>query len=334
MKTRTLKRAAGWKKRVFKGALIGLLGALFMMCVPAAAEESAAQAETVGTLAVVAAPVEGMDADRCQVTVTLGDALVNGTYGEAEFAFGRAMLELSSGEEALIPGLPAGTVYTVAEQEGRAGIRYPEEEGPHRIRAGEEARVILERPENTLGRLRLTCARTGQDTDPDGMYRFRIGTDARELNGRYGDLVFENGEAEIRLKAGESCVAPGLPDGTRYRIDCEEAPENTVFNSAGEAGVLRGGRESRAAFTFAGKTDGLRIRLNCDGNDPDPGRTFRIRVELTDEAGETWTAWHEDPFRAGKATLPMTDGEILCLPIYEELTPAEVDTVCDVILEK
>ena len=321
MGNRTRKQAADRSGGRICRVLVLWLCVLALSCACALGEGGEALPGETGALTVAVAPLEGMDEDPCQVTVTLLDARVNGTYGEAVFAFGRAVLELSGGEEAVIPGLPAGTVYTVTEREGRADVLYPQEESPHRIPEGETALVTLERPENTLGRLRLTCTQTGRDADPDGMYHFLIRTDADTLNGRFGDLTFKNGAAEILMKAGETCVAPGLPDGTRYQITCEGLKEDTAFNCAGDTGILRGGRESRASFVFAGQSGGLFLRLNCEGNDPDPGRTFRIKVELKDETGNTWTSWHMDPFRAGKATLPMTDGELTCLDIPDGAVP-------------
>ena len=270
-----------------------------------------------GTLTVAAAPAEGRDADLCAVTVTLSDARINGVYGPAVFAYGRATLRLTSGEEAEIPGLPAGVEYTVTEEDGLALIDYPEPEGPHRIPDGGNARATLVRPQNTLGRLKLSCSYVGNGADPDRVFAFLVRLEDHPLTGRYGDMTFRDGVAEVLLKSGEICVASGLPDGIRYDITSGSCPEDGTVNSAGETGVLQGGRESAAGFVFARQAGGLRISLNCAGNDREPGRAFRIRVRLTDGERSPLTGYDEAPFRGGTAVLPMKDGEIACLDLPE-----------------
>lgn len=61
---------------------------------------------------------EGTDPDRAfEVTVTLGDKTISGTYGDMTFKEGVAVLSIKGGEKKTAKGLPANISYTVEETE-------------------------------------------------------------------------------------------------------------------------------------------------------------------------------------------------------------------------
>lgn len=87
---------------------------------------------------------------------------------------------------------------------------------------------------------------TGGETDKE--FTFTVSLDDKTINGTYGDMVFKNGEATIKLKHGESKIAVGLPAGTNYAVEEAENKDYTVTKS-GDTGTIESQKTSEAVFT-------------------------------------------------------------------------------------
>ena len=65
---------------------------------------------------------EGVDTEKAfSFTVTLGDASINGAYGEMTFVNGVASVQVKHGQTVSATGLPAGTTYSIVETEADQG---------------------------------------------------------------------------------------------------------------------------------------------------------------------------------------------------------------------
>ncbi len=74
--------------------------------------------------------------------------------------------------------------------------------------------------------------------------------EANTINGKFGDMTFENGVATFMLKHGESITASGLPAGLTYSVEETNANENgyTTSNS-GNNGTIPSGDTDKVYFT-------------------------------------------------------------------------------------
>ena len=76
------------------------------------------------------------------------------------------------------------------------------------------------------GSLRVTKKVSGSAGDKGRRFHFTVKLEDTSINGTYGDMEFENGVAEIKLRHGESATASGLPAGIGYRVSEEDVSEN------------------------------------------------------------------------------------------------------------
>lgn len=74
--------------------------------------------------------------------------------------------------------------------------------------------------------------------------------EANTINGKFGDMTFENGVATFTLKHGQSITASGLPAGLTYTVEETDANENgyTTSNS-GNNGTIPSGDTDKVYFT-------------------------------------------------------------------------------------
>lgn len=116
--------------------------------------------EKTGSLAVSKTVVgDGGETDRAfEFVLTLDDALVEGTYGDMEFASGVAKFTLKHGERKVALGLPAGVRYTV-EETAVEGYEASATNAAGSIGAGSTVEVVFEN--------RKTAEKPEGPTDPD-----------------------------------------------------------------------------------------------------------------------------------------------------------------------
>ena len=103
---------------------------------------------------------------------------------------------------------------------------------------------------------KTVVAREGLAVDADKIFRFVVeATDAmgRKVSGTYGDATFEDGEATLKLKDGQTARITGLPAGTAYTVteraaDGYKAAVNGAEGSRAD-GSISADQVAAAAFT-------------------------------------------------------------------------------------
>ena len=103
---------------------------------------------------------------------------------------------------------------------------------------------------------KTVVAREGLAVDADKIFKFVIeATDAmgRKVSGTYGDATFEDGEATLKLKDGQTARITGLPAGTAYTVteraaDGYKAAVNGAEGSRAD-GSISADQVAAAAFT-------------------------------------------------------------------------------------
>ena len=103
---------------------------------------------------------------------------------------------------------------------------------------------------------KTVVAREGLAVDADKIFKFVVeATDAmgRKVSGTYGDATFEDGEATLKLKDGQTARITGLPAGTAYTVteraaDGYKAAVNGAEGSKAD-GSIAADQVSSAAFT-------------------------------------------------------------------------------------
>lgn len=85
------------------------------------------------------------------------------------------------------------------------------------------------------------------ETDSATEFTFTVTLDNTNINGKYGDMTFTNGVANVTLKNGESATAEHLPAGTTYGV--VETP-NSDYSSATTGGSGEIAKDATATATF------------------------------------------------------------------------------------
>lgn len=88
--------------------------------------------------------------------------------------------------------------------------------------------------------LKISKTVTGDAGEKDRAFTFTLTLGDTGVNGRYGDLVFENGVATFTLKDGESVLALGLPAGMTFTVAEKDADGYTVTMNGEEIASLEG----------------------------------------------------------------------------------------------
>lgn len=87
----------------------------------------------------------------------------------------------------------------------------------------------------------FTVTLTGEST---------TGVKAEEINGKFGDMTFENGKATFTLKHGESITANGLPAGLTYSVEETDAnADGYTTSNSGNTGTIPSGDTAKVYFT-------------------------------------------------------------------------------------
>lgn len=74
--------------------------------------------------------------------------------------------------------------------------------------------------------------------------------EANTINGKFGDMTFENGVATFMLKHGESITASGLPAGLTYSVEETDAnADGYTTSNSGNTGTIPSGDTAQVYFT-------------------------------------------------------------------------------------
>lgn len=99
--------------------------------------------------------------------------------------------------------------------------------------------IITNSPFREKGHITVTNKVTGKDGDKNKIFNFIITLDDKTINGKYGDVEFNNGVATFKLKHGESVNKKNIPAGIKFTIKEVEANQNDyVTSSTNATGVV------------------------------------------------------------------------------------------------
>ena len=218
------------------------------------AKNNSATAEFVNTYRTgsltISKAVTGRGADLGKefvFTVALNDTTINGRYGDMDFVNGKAIVRLKDGESATATKLPAGVGYSVGETVDSDYVMTSEGSTNSTIPANGTAIVAFT---NTYKTGSLTVSKTvAEGGNPNVEFTFNVVLSDNTINGRYGDMDFVNGVAEITLKHGESKTASELPNGVTYFIgEIRVITGYSLVDSSGTSGKILTGSTAIAAF--------------------------------------------------------------------------------------
>ncbi|MBR1820679.1 MAG: Cna B-type domain-containing protein, partial [Clostridia bacterium] len=177
------------------------------------------------------------------------------------------------------------------------------------VKVGNDHEFTLEVVENPVeeddGSLVITKTVVSNTTaDKAKEFKFNIQLD-KNLTGAYGDLEFTNGVATITLKDGESKAATGLPEGTVYIVQEENADG---FISSGSVRGTITEKIQYARFTNTRREGNLTVKKTVvNGTDAVKDKSFHFTVRLSDT---TITGTYGDvKFTKGVAGFVLKDGE-------------------------
>ena len=260
-----------------------------------------------------------------QVELSGPGSNISGHYGDMEFKNGVAEFDLKGGESAVAQGLPADITYTVTEtDENQDGYVTSYTGKTWTIPGGgtAEAEIVNHKDsEENKGNLTVSKTVTGDAADPNKEWHFHVELSDTSINGRYGDMDFNNGVAEFTLKHGESATARDLPAGLTYTVKESEADQDGYDTSvSGNSGTIPAGGAARAEYVNHKDAPpppppsepekhygGLTVAKTVIGTGGEPDRNWHFRVELSDKSinGQ----YGGMSFNGGVAELTLKHGE-------------------------
>ena len=123
------------------------------------------------------------------------------------------------------------------------------------IAAGETARVFFNNhkgigepvtPDST-GNLEVSKIVSGSGGSRTRAFTFTVTLDDEQINGTYGDMIFENGVATFALKHAGTATASDIPAGTRYEVS-ESDNDGYTVTKTGDTGLIPDGDTVRCTF--------------------------------------------------------------------------------------
>lgn len=192
--------------------------------------------------------IAGYDLQEFTFTVKLDDETNNNTYGEGadavtfENGVTTVTVKVAPAENSelegyatgafTIPALPAGVAYTVTEKtDGEVEDLYEAPVwsldddsdtdtgtiGDGVEDASDDNYVIC--VNNKLTKLIVTKTVGGSTGSQKDQFTFTVTLSDTSITGTYGDAIFKNGVATVKLAHGESATIVGLPSGVTYTIE-------------------------------------------------------------------------------------------------------------------
>ena len=257
------------------------------------------------TKTVVSPTTSDMEKD-FNFTVTLIDATINGTYGDAEFADGVATLTLKGGETKSITGLPIGITYTIEEAEAD-GFVLTGKTGDEGTISTTESKAEFTNTRET-GELKVTKTVVSSTAgDKEKEFNFTVTLSDTTIEGMFGGVEFQGGVATFTLKDGESKAATGLPTGITYKVE-EATAAGFITTMTGETGTISKEKAAEAAFTNTKDEGGLIVSKSVESTlESDKTRDFSFTVTLDDKTVNG--TYGEMTFTNGVAEFTLKDGE-------------------------
>ncbi|MBO9597761.1 MAG: hypothetical protein J7559_08080, partial [Cohnella sp.] len=249
---------------------------------------------------IISKTVTGNDGDPAQLfdfTVTLnapGAYNYTGTGGAANGTITSGdTIALAGGQSIAITGLPAGTTYSIAEDDYSAAGYVTTKTGDAGAIVTDDfqSAAFVNARDDWFGSLQISKSVTGNAGDKAKKFNFTVTLSAPGAYNFIGaggavDGTIQSGDT-FSLADGQSITIQGLARGTTYTVteDSYDA-DGYVTSKTGETGAIAGGREQLSAFVnaknvwYAPSQGSLTINKTVMGNAGDTGKKFSFKVVL------------------------------------------------------
>ena len=269
--------------------------------------------------------------------VALDNTNINGTYGGMTFTNGVATVTLKDGEFATAEHLPAGTKYTVTEADSNSyrksatGETGDIEDEKTAVAAFTNLRLYSLTVEKTVSGtanessnqkfpivIKLKNA-DGDNVSDTFKYTGGVADSGSVDKPADGSLTFANGEATIKLKAGQKIALSGIPSGYSYSVSEDNVTEgvyddndanHTSYTVTGTTGTDFCRLDSDASVTITNtvRTGSLTVKKQVT-KEVNPTSSFRIKVTLTGAGTGLSGTYGDMTFNDGIATFDLKDNE-------------------------
>ena len=280
---------------------------------------------------VIGKEVTGTIVDRSksfqfEITLSHPNATLKNQYGGLTFTNGTATFSLSDGEHLILEGLPNGTLYTVKELDVDQNLYLVHAAGVAGTSAtgevtNEHAHVDFVN-NRRVGKLQVTKKLSSPLAyDASRVFGFTV-TVSEPINGRFGDMVFENGKAEVYLMPGQTAEAINMPAGMTYEVT-ETADHAFDTASTGASGQIVSDQTSAAVFSNTRRVGGLKITKAVRG-EAVTGDEFGFKLLLDREINGTFG---DLTFTNGVAEFTLTaNASVTVLNLPEDLAYTLIET--------
>ena len=135
---------------------------------------------------------------------------------------------------------------------------------------------------NSKGTGNLSLIKVVEGTTTESTFDVQVKLDNTSVNGKYGDLTFKNGIADVQLTAGQTKTATGLPAGVTYTVTEVNVPDGYQVSYSGETGTITAGGTAQATVTntYHRTVDVSVEKKWLDYDNQDGKRPESIRVQL------------------------------------------------------
>lgn len=269
--------------------------------------------------------------------VALDNTNINGTYGGMTFTNGVATVTLKDGEFATAEHLPAGTKYTVTEADSNSyrksatGETGDIEDEKTAVAAFTNLRLYSLTVEKTVSGtanessnqkfpivIKLKNA-DGDNVSDTFKYTGGVADSGSVDKPADGSLTFANGEATIKLKAGQKIALSGIPSGYSYSVSEDNVTEgvyddndanHTSYTVTGTTGTDFCRLDSDASVTITNtvRTGSLTVKKQVT-KEVNPTSSFRIKVTLTGAGTGLSGTYGDMTFNEGIATFDLKNNE-------------------------
>ena len=287
------------------------------------------------TLKIEKEVVNGKDNDtEYEFTLTLvrpNPTIDNGTYtykiydkDKQEVSNGNitsgGTFKLKNGQYIEIQEIPDNVTYTVEETQPDYGVvsyrqgtmqSLPETATKSRQVTGVLSNSNYVKFINTYASLSVSKQVVGANGDKEKQFTIGIVLDDKSVNGKYGDITFANGIANVQLKHGDTKTATGLP-ATKYTISEQELTPY-VAKEETQTGNLEIGKKSEVTFVnFLTKDLKIGKKVVLEDSALKETYTFQVQFEYPDhnsyKESYTYEKYDSKNAKVGEASTIQNNG--------------------------
>ena len=236
---------------------------------------------------------------------------VNGTFGAVTFENGSASFTLKHDQTINIKGLKNGTQYTIT-QEDYSADDYVTDPADYKISGTITTNTTNDETfyntKKLTGTLEVKNQVYGSAADTDKAFNYTITLGDTDVEGKFGEMEFTDGIANIALKSGESVKAEGLPYCSYEVVQDDYTEDGYTTTSTGESGTITYDETAVASFEN-NRNSYSNLTVSCDviSAADDPNQVFNYTITLRNQ---TISAKYGDmTFVDGQCTFSLKNGE-------------------------